>query len=280
MIEISKLTKTYEKSSRALKDVSLTIDDGEFVFITGRSGSGKSTLLRILLKEVEPTSGRVVVNDMDLGRMPRRYVPKYRRQLGVVFQDFRLLKDRNVYENVAFAQRVIGVSGRKIRESVPEMLRMVGLSSKYKSFPHQLSGGEQQRVAIARALINRPAILLADEPTGNLDPHNAMEIMGLLEEINRQGTTVVVVTHSSEIVNMMRKRVITIQRGIVVGDEKESGYWYEDSHVLVLPEAGPCEYMQKYLVFPGVSRDHFCMYFFILCILFDHHQRPVYGGHG
>ena len=228
MIEISKLTKTYEKSSRALKDVSLTIDDGEFVFITGRSGSGKSTLLRILLKEVEPTSGRVVVNDMDLGRMPRRYVPKYRRQLGVVFQDFRLLKDRNVYENVAFAQRVIGVSGRKIRESVPEMLRMVGLSSKYRSFPHQLSGGEQQRVAIARALINRPAILLADEPTGNLDPHNAMEIMGLLEEINRQGTTVVVVTHSSEIVNMMRKRVITIQRGIVVGDEKESGYWYED----------------------------------------------------
>lgn len=228
MIEISKLTKTYEKSSRALKDVSLTIDDGEFVFITGRSGSGKSTLLRILLKEVEPTSGRVVVNDMDLGRMPRRYVPKYRRQLGVVFQDFRLLKDRNVYENVAFAQRVIGVSGRKIRESVPEMLRMVGLSSKYKSFPHQLSGGEQQRVAIARALINRPEILLADEPTGNLDPHNAMEIMGLLEEINRQGTTVVVVTHSSEIVNMMRKRVITIQRGIVVGDEKESGYWYED----------------------------------------------------
>ena len=228
MIEISKLTKTYEKSSRALKDVSLTIDDGEFVFITGRSGSGKSTLLRILLKEVEPTSGRVVENDMDLGRMPRRYVPKYRRQLGVVFQDFRLLKDRNVYENVAFAQRVIGVSGRKIRESVPEMLRMVGLSSKYKSFPHQLSGGEQQRVAIARALINRPAILLADEPTGNLDPHNAMEIMGLLEEINRQGTTVVVVTHSSEIVNMMRKRVITIQRGIVVGDEKESGYWYED----------------------------------------------------
>ena len=228
MIEISKLTKTYEKSSRALKDVSLTIDDGEFVFITGRSGSGKSTLLRILLKEVEPTSGRVVVNDMDLGRMPRRYVPKYRRQLGVVFQDFRLLKDRNVYENVAFAQRVIGVSGRKIRESVPEMLRMVGLSSKYISFPHQLSGGEQQRVAIARALINRPDILLADEPTGNLDPHNAMEIMGLLEEINRQGTTVVVVTHSSEIVNMMRKRVITIQRGIVVGDEKESGYWYED----------------------------------------------------
>ena len=219
MIEISKLTKTYEKSSRALKDVSLTIDDGEFVFITGRSGSGKSTLLRILLKEVEPTSGRVVVNDMDLGRMPRRYVPRYRRQLGVVFQDFRLLKDRNVYENVAFAQRVIGVSGRKIRESVPEMLRMVGLSSKYKSFPHQLSGGEQQRVAIARALINRPDILLADEPTGNLDPHNAMEIMGLLEEINRQGTTVVVVTHEVNIA-AFTDRIIRFSDGQIISDEK------------------------------------------------------------
>lgn len=228
MIEISKLTKTYEKSSRALKNISLTIDDGEFVFITGRSGSGKSTLLKILLKEVEPTSGRVIVNDMDLGKMPRRYVPKYRRKLGVVFQDFRLLKDKTVYENVAFAQRVIGVPGRKIRESVPDMLKMVGLSSKYKSFPHQLSGGEQQRVAIARALINKPEVLLADEPTGNLDPHNAIEIMKLLEEINDQGTTVIVVTHSHEIVNMMKKRVITIDRGVVVSDEEESGYRYEN----------------------------------------------------
>ncbi|MEY8395676.1 cell division ATP-binding protein FtsE [Lachnospiraceae bacterium 45-P1] len=228
MIEISNLTKTYEKSSRALKGLDIMIDDGEFVFITGRSGSGKSTLLKILLKEVEPTSGRVVVNDMDLGRMPRRYIPKYRRRLGVVFQDFRLLKDRTVYENVAFAQRVIGASGRTIRESVPQMLKMVGLSSKYKSYPHQLSGGEQQRVAIARALINRPEVLLADEPTGNLDPHNAMEIMRLLEEINRQGTTVIVVTHSREIVNMMKKRVITIDKGIIIGDEEESGYWYEN----------------------------------------------------
>ncbi len=228
MIEISKLTKTYDRGTKALKDVNITIDDGEFVFITGRSGSGKSTLIKILLKEVEPTSGRVVVNDMNLGKMPRRYVPKYRRRLGVVFQDFRLLKDKTVYENVAFAQRVIGESGRTIREAVPQMLKMVGLSSKYKFFPHQLSGGEQQRVAIARALINRPEILLADEPTGNLDPHNAMEIMGLLEKINRRGTTVIVVTHSHEIVDMMKKRVITIDRGMVIRDEEESGYRYED----------------------------------------------------
>ena len=228
MIEISNLTKTYEKNSRALKGIDISIEDGEFVFITGRSGSGKSTLLRILLKEVEPSSGRVVVNDMDLGKMPRRFVPKYRRMLGVVFQDFRLLKDRTVYENVAFAQRVIGVPGRTIRESVPRMLKLVGLSSKYKAFPHQLSGGEQQRVAIARALINQPAVLLADEPTGNLDPQNAMEIMKLLEEINRRGTTVIVVTHSREIVDMMKKRVITLDKGIVISDERKGGYRYEN----------------------------------------------------
>ena len=224
MIEIKNLTKTYEKSSRALKNVNITIEDGEFVFVTGRSGSGKSTLMKILLKEVEPTSGRVIVNDMDLGKMPRSYVPKYRRRLGVVFQDFRLLKDKTVYENVAFAQRVIGVSSRRIRESVPQMLKMVGLSSKYKSFPRQLSGGEQQRVAIARALVNKPEVLLADEPTGNLDPQNAMEIMRLLDEINRQGTTVIVVTHSRDLVNTMQKRVITIEKGVVVSDEEESGY--------------------------------------------------------
>ena len=165
MIEIKKVNKTYKSGNKALKDVSITIDDGEFVFIVGRSGSGKSTLLKLLLKEVEPTSGRIVVNDMDLQKMPRRYVPKYRRKLGVVFQDFRLLKDRTVFENVAFAQRVIGESNRTIKESVPRMLRMVGLSSKYKVYPTQLSGGEQQRVAIARALINRPEVLLADEFT-------------------------------------------------------------------------------------------------------------------
>ena len=220
MIEIKRVSKTYKSGTKALKDINITIDDGEFVFIVGRSGSGKSTLIKLLLKETEPTSGRIVVNDMDLQKMPRRYVPKYRRKLGVVFQDFRLLKDRTVFENVAFAQRVIGESNRTIKESVPQMLRMVGLSSKYKVYPRQLSGGEQQRVAIARALINRPEVLLADEPTGNLDSFNTGEIMKLLEEINRQGTTVVVVTHSQEMVAAMKKRVITMDRGQVISDEK------------------------------------------------------------
>lgn len=220
MIELSRVCKTYETGSKAVKDISLTIDDGEFVFIVGRNGSGKSTLMKLLLKELEPTKGRIVVNDMDLGRMPRRYIPKYRRRLGVVFQDFRLLKDRTVFENVAFAQRVIGVPGRVIKETVPEMLRLVGLSSKYKAYPRQLSGGEQQRVAIARALINNPEVLLADEPTGNLDSFNTHGIMKLLEEINQRGTTVIVVTHSQEMVDEMNKRVITMERGSIISDER------------------------------------------------------------
>ncbi|MFR6332215.1 MAG: cell division ATP-binding protein FtsE [Eisenbergiella sp.] len=227
MIEIMSLNKTYKAGNRALKNINITIEDGEFVFIMGRSGSGKSTLMKLLLKEVEPSSGKIIVNDMELGKMPRRYVPKYRRRLGVVFQDFRLLKDKTVYENVAFAQRVIGVPTRTIKESVPEMLRLVGLSAKYKSFPNQLSGGEQQRVAIARALINSPEVLLADEPTGNLDAQNSMEIMRLLEELNNRGTTVVVVTHSQEIVNRMGKRVITLDRGVVAEDEIKGGIAYE-----------------------------------------------------
>ncbi len=229
MIEFSHVSKTYGAGSRAVKDVNLTIGDGEFVFVVGRSGSGKSTLIKMLLKEVEPTRGRIVVNDMDLGRMPRRFVPKYRRRLGVVFQDFRLLKDLTVFENVAFAQRVIGVPGRVIRETVPEMLRLVGLSAKYKAYPRQLSGGEQQRVAIARALINNPEVLLADEPTGNLDSFHTHEIMSLLEEINQRGTTVVVVTHSQEMVAEMNKRVITMDRGVVIRDVGgEAGAVYED----------------------------------------------------
>ena len=228
MITLDSVSKSYAKGQPAVNNVSLHIEKGEFVFIVGNSGSGKSTLIKLLLKELEPTSGTIKVNGQILNKMKRWRVPKYRRGVGVVFQDFRLLKDKTVYENVAFAQRVIGESSRTIRESVPQMLKMVGLSSKYKFFPHQLSGGEQQRVAIARALINRPEILLADEPTGNLDPHNAMEIMGLLEKINRRGTTVIVVTHSHEIVDMMKKRVITIDRGMVIRDEEESGYRYED----------------------------------------------------
>lgn len=227
MIEISDVNKTYETGNKALRNINIRIEDGEFVFIMGRSGSGKSTLLRLLLKEAEPTSGKIIVNDMNLGKMPRRYVPKYRRKLGVVFQDFRLLKDRTVYENVAFALRVIGAPTRVIKEKVPEILQMVGLSAKYKSYPQQLSGGEQQRVAIARALINNPEVLLADEPTGNLDSHNATEIMKLLEEINQTGTTVIVVTHSHEIIQKMQKRVITMERGLVVSDE-EGGYIHEN----------------------------------------------------
>lgn len=220
MIEIKNVSKTYDTGNKALRNVDIEIGDGEFVFIMGRSGSGKSTLMKLLLKETEPTSGRIIVNDMDLQKMPRRYVPKYRRKLGVVFQDFRLLKDRNVFENVAFAQRVVGASSRTIRESVPEMLKLVGLSAKYKSLPQHLSGGEQQRVAIARALINRPEVLLADEPTGNLDHGNAVGIMKLLEEINRLGTTVIVVTHSEELAAQMGKRVILLDKGRLVSDSR------------------------------------------------------------
>ncbi len=218
MIEFFDVSKTYSTGTRALQHVDLTIDDGEFVFIMGRSGGGKSTMLQLLLKEIEPSEGEIVVNDYTLRNMPRRFIPRYRRQLGMVFQDFRLLNDRSVFENVAFAQRVINKSAREIKESVPEALRMVGLSSKYKSLPGQLSGGERQRVAIARAIINKPSILLCDEPTGNLDEKTAREIMQLLDDINRQGTTVVVITHSAELVRDMDKRVITIDKGVIVSD--------------------------------------------------------------
>ena len=229
MIEISNVCKTYETGNKALRNVSITIGDGEFVFIMGRSGSGKSTLMKLLLKEVEPTSGKIVVNDMNLGKMPRHYVPKYRRRLGMVFQDFRLLNDRNVYENVAFAQRVIQMPTKLMRKNVPNALAEVGLAGKYKAKTKQLSGGEQQRVALARALVNEPPILLADEPTGNLDPKNSWEIMKLLERINEErGTTILVVTHNREIVNEMKKRVITMKKGVVISDEEKGGYIDED----------------------------------------------------
>ena len=221
MIELNDVSKVYERGSRALKNVSLRIDDGEFVFIMGRSGAGKSTLVRLLMKETEPSSGTIIVNDISLNEMRRSQIPKFRRTIGVVFQDFRLLRHLNVYENVAFAQRVIGRSSREIRETVPEMLTMVGLSSKYKANVSELSGGEQQRVAIARALVNRPKLLLADEPTGNLDAKTADEIMQLLEEINRGGTTVLVITHSREIVQKMGKRVIVLDKGMLKSDREQ-----------------------------------------------------------
>ena len=193
MIKLEHVSKSYSAGIPALNDVNLEIEDGEFVFIVGDSGSGKSTLIKLLLKELEPTEGVITVDGKVLSKIRRKQVPKYRRNVGVVFQDFRLLKDRNVYDNVAFAQKVVGEPNSHIRKKVPLMLSMVGLAAKYRSFPRQLSGGEQQRVAIARALINEPDILLADEPTGNLDNNNAWEIMKLLEEINAKGTTVLVV---------------------------------------------------------------------------------------
>lgn len=228
MIDLVDVSKTYSKGQPAVKNANLHIDKGEFVFIVGNSGSGKSTLIKLLLKELDASSGTVMVDGMNLRTMKRRQIAKYRRKLGVVFQDFRLLKDRNVYENVAFAQRVIGRPTRVIRKRVPEMLTLVGLAEKYRSRPKELSGGEQQRVALARALVNRPDILLADEPTGNLDPQNAAEIMRLLEEINDRGTTVVVVTHNKEIVNAMKKRVVAMRKGVIISDEQEGEYHYED----------------------------------------------------
>lgn len=223
MIKLEHVSKAYSAGVPAVNDVNLEIDDGEFVFIVGDSGSGKSTIIKLLLKELEPTEGTITINEKVLSKIKRKQVPKFRRNVGVVFQDFRLLKDRNVYDNIAFAQKVIGRSTAHIKKRVPQMLAMVGLAAKYKSKPRELSGGEQQRVAIARALVNEPSILLADEPTGNLDNNNAWEIMKLLEEINEKGTTVIVVTHNLEIVKVMKKRVITIKKGVIVGDSREGG---------------------------------------------------------
>lgn len=228
MIILENVSKSYSAGIPALNDVSLHIEEGEFVFIVGDSGSGKSTLIKLLLRELTATSGSVYVMGSDLAKLKHRQVPKFRRNLGVVFQDFRLLNDRNVYENVAFAQRIIEVPSIEIRRNVPTILATVGLAGKYKAKTRQLSGGEQQRVALARALVNNPSILLADEPTGNLDPKNSWEIMTLLEEINQNGTTVVVVTHNREIVNAMHKRVITMKRGIIISDAEGGEYIDED----------------------------------------------------
>lgn len=224
MIKLEHVSKSYSAGIPALNDVNLEIEDGEFVFIVGSSGSGKSTLIKLLLKELEPTEGSIIIDGKHLRKIRRRHIPKLRRNIGVVFQDFRLLKDRNVYENIAFAQKVVGEPNKNIRKKVPAMLSMVGLAAKYRSYPRELSGGEQQRVAIARALVNEPNILLADEPTGNLDNNNAWEIMKLLEEINERGTTVIVVTHNLDIVKVMKKRVITVQKGVIVSDSKQGDY--------------------------------------------------------
>ena len=225
MIVLENVVKEYPNGVGAINGFSLHIERGEFVFVVGDSGSGKSTLIKLLLKELDSTSGTIIVSGEKLEGMKHRRVAKYRRKLGVVFQDFRLLKDRDVYENVAFAQRVVNRPTRVIRKRVPEVLQEVGLAGKYKAYPDELSGGEQQRVALARAIVNRPDILLADEPTGNLDPKTSEEIMKLLEEINQRGTTVLVVTHNKEIVNSMKKRVLTMHNGVIISDEKEGEYY-------------------------------------------------------
>jgi cell division ATP-binding protein FtsE len=228
VIVFDHVTKEYtdgpeDVDNQALKDVSFSINRGEFVFIVGPSGSGKSTLIRLLMREISPTTGSIYIAGTDLANLRNRQVCKYRRSIGIVFQDFRLLEDRTVFENIAFAQKVIGVPSRKITKNVSKMLSMVRLRNKYRSYPNKLSGGEQQRVALARALVNKPLILLADEPTGNLDPTNTADIMELLEDINLRGTTVVVVTHNREIVDSMQKRVITLREGVII-DDKKGGY--------------------------------------------------------
>ncbi len=218
MIELKNVTKTYENGTEALHGIDLQIKDGEFVFIVGASGAGKSTLTKLLTREEKPTSGTIEVDGFDLARMPSRKVPFYRRSLGVVFQDFRLLPNMTVYENVAFAMQIIGEPNRVIRKRVPSLLKLVGLQDKAKSRPSQLSGGEQQRVALARALANNPKTIIADEPTGNIDPRLSLDIMKLLERINKRNKTVIVVTHEKQLVDYFQKRVVTIDGGFVTGD--------------------------------------------------------------
>jgi len=224
MIVFDGVTKVYEPDVTALRDVSFVIDKGDFVFIVGASGSGKSTIIRLLLKEIEPTRGRIIVGGRDLGRLPRSKVPMLRRNVQCVFQDFKLLPNRNAYENVAYALKVQGESRESIRKKVPEVLGLVGLAHKGSSLPDELSGGEQQRVSIARAVVNHPPLLVCDEPTGNLDPDTSVGIMQLLYRINRAGTTILMVTHDREMVDKMRKRVIALDSGRLARDERRGGY--------------------------------------------------------
>ena len=221
MISFSNVSKGYPTGTRALKDVNLFIDKGEFVFVVGASGAGKSTLVKLIMREEKPTSGKVMVNGFDLGSLKRRQIPKFRRTLGMVFQDFRLIPNMNVYDNVAFALRVTNVSYHDIRRRVPYILGLVGLASKAKSLPEQLSGGEQQRVALARALVNNPSLIIADEPTGNIDPELSFEIVHLLNQINRCGTTIIMVTHEHDLVAKFNRRVITLDSGRIVSDHND-----------------------------------------------------------
>ena len=226
MVSLSNVKMRYPGTKKdVLRDLNLTIKDGEFIFLVGPSGSGKSTIIKLLTGEVRATGGRIKVNDFDLRTIKRRHLPKLRRTLGVIFQDFRLIEDMTVYDNVAFAMRVVGAAHRDIRTRVPYILELVGLEGREKRMPGELSGGEQQRVAIARALVNRPRMIVADEPTGNLDPVRSLELMLLLEKINEMGTTVVVVTHEKELVNAFSKRVITIDSGEKTSDSAEGGYY-------------------------------------------------------
>ena len=224
MINFKNVSKMYENNVKALSNVNINIETGEFVFLVGPSGSGKSTFIRMLLKEVEPTSGEITVGKTKLNNLSRKEIPYYRRKIGMVFQDFELISDLNVYENVAFAMKVVEASPKDIRRRVPMVLSLVGLSHKYKMFPNELSGGEQQRVSLARAIVNNPTVLIADEPTGNLDPETAKEIMGLLDDINKAGTTILMATHAKDIVDSMKKRVIAIEGGEIVRDEKRGTY--------------------------------------------------------
>ena len=224
MIEFNRVTKSYSVGTRALKGVTMQIEDGEFVFLVGPSGSGKSTIIKLITGELKPTSGTVHVNGYSLERIRKREIPYLRRTIGVVFQDFRLIENKTVYENVAFVMRAIGAREREIRERVPYVLNLVGLDTKSRRHPGELSGGEQQRLAIARALVNNPSMIIADEPTGNLDPARSLEIMSLLTEINNLGTTMLVVTHERDLVERFPKRVITIDDGVVVSDKREEDY--------------------------------------------------------
>ena len=228
MIEFNNVSKIYNNNVKALSDVSVKIDSGDFVFLVGPSGSGKSTFIKMLLKEIEPTMGNITVADKKLSEIKRNQIPYYRRKIGMVFQDFRLIPTLNVYENVAFAMRVVEASQKEIRKRVPMVLSLVGLSHKYKMFPNELSGGEQQRVSLARAIVNNPSVLIADEPTGNLDPDTAKEIMELLEDINRAGTTILMATHAKDIVDNMQKRVIAIDKGTIVRDDRKGMYENEN----------------------------------------------------